>query len=86
MANTLFYVGELPATREHVEQAIALHDTARHDLIDHVGMDSRMVALSYSALTLWLLGFPDQALKRSTAAVTLAQELAHPFNVATGLQ
>ena len=28
---------------------------------------------------LWVLGYPDQALERSGAALTLAQELAHPF-------
>jgi len=33
-----------------------------------------------------LLGFPDQALKRSVEALTLAQELAHPFNLALGLE
>ncbi len=29
--------------------------------------------------TLWLLGYPDQALQRSHEALTLAQELAHPL-------
>src|SRR5207245_9849253 len=34
------------------------------------------------ASALWLLGYPDQALKRSRKALTLVQELAHPFSLA----
>ena len=35
--------------------------------------------------TLWYLGYPDQALKRSHEALTLAQELSHPFSLAYAL-
>ena len=31
------------------------------------------------------LGYPDQALKRSQEALTLAQELSHPFSLAFAL-
>jgi predicted ATPase len=34
---------------------------------------------------LWLLGCPDQALKRGDEALRLAQELAHPFSLAYAL-
>jgi predicted ATPase len=33
-------------------------------------------------LVLWQLGYPDQALQRSEAALTLAQARAHPFSLA----
>jgi predicted ATPase len=33
-------------------------------------------------LVLWSLGYPDQALKRSHEALTLAQKLSHPFTLA----
>ena len=36
-------------------------------------------------LGLWYLGYPDQALQRSHKALTLAQELAHPFSLAFAL-
>ncbi len=39
----------------------------------------------YVALALWHLGYPDQALKRSHDALTLAQELSHPFSLAYAL-
>ena len=35
--------------------------------------------------TLWFLGYPDQALKRSHEALALAQELSHPYSLAYAL-
>src|SRR5262249_28865752 len=47
--------------------------------------DPGVVCLSYVALALWLLGYPDQALKRIHEALTLAHELSHPFSQALAL-
>ncbi len=72
--------------REHLEQGIALYDAQRdtpqvsgatHD----PGVDCRV----YAAVALWLLGNPDQTLKRSQEALSLAQELAHPYSLALAL-
>ena len=35
-----------------------------------------------SRSSLWLLGYPDQAVASSQAALALAQQLAHPFSLA----
>src|SRR6266446_2796343 len=35
-----------------------------------------------AALTLWVLGYPDQALARCHDALVLAHELLHPFSLA----
>src|SRR5262249_6716350 len=40
--------------------------------------DLGVAGLSYLANSLWLLGYPDQALTWNRAALTLAQETAHP--------
>ena len=40
---------------------------------------------AYTAYVLWQLGYPEQALKKIHAAITLAQELAHPFSLAMAL-
>ncbi|MCZ6547073.1 MAG: hypothetical protein O6837_03010 [Deltaproteobacteria bacterium] len=37
------------------------------------------------SFALWLLGYPDQALKRVQEALTLAQGLSHPFSLAFAL-
>jgi predicted ATPase len=44
-----------------------------------------MIGLSYAARVLWLLGFPDQALQRSDAALSLARDLGMPVNLAYAL-
>jgi predicted ATPase len=49
------------------------------------GADPGVECRSYAAQALWLLGYPDQALQRSRAALTLAQELLHPFSLAYAL-
>jgi predicted ATPase len=36
-------------------------------------------------LTLWLLGYPDQALKEGQKALILAQEFSHPYSLAFAL-
>lgn len=45
-------------------------------------IDPGVFCLTYAALTLWLLGYPDQALERSHQALALAQELSHPYSLA----
>jgi predicted ATPase len=76
----------LDLARKHLEQAIALYDLQQfrsHALV--YGQDPGVHSLSYATLTLWLLGYPDQARQRSLEALALAQELSHPFSVAFAL-
>jgi adenylate cyclase len=44
-----------------------------------------VVCLSYDAWCLWLLGFPERALDRNREALRLAQERAHPHDLAGAL-
>jgi predicted ATPase len=80
---TLFHLGELASAREHLEQGIALHDPQKHP--PRAVQDPGVACLSYVAWTLWLLGYPEQALQRSREALTLAQALSHPFSLADAL-
>jgi class 3 adenylate cyclase/predicted ATPase len=83
---TLFYLGELSAARAHLEQAMAYYRLQkRRSDASRAVQDPGVACLSYMAWTLWLLGYPDQALKRSHEALSLAQELAHPFSLAFAL-
>ena len=47
-----------------------------------MGMMPASLPSAYAAWTLWLLGYSDQALKRSHEALALAQRLSHPLNLA----
>src|SRR5262249_45977781 len=49
------------------------------------GDDPGVWCLSHAALVWWLLGYPAQALKRSHAALTLAQELSYPYSLGSVL-
>ncbi|HJY80091.1 MAG TPA: adenylate cyclase, partial [Candidatus Binatia bacterium] len=80
---TLFYLAELQAAREHLEQGIALYSPQQRSLA--VVQDPMVACLSYMAWVLWYLGYPDQALRRSQEALALAQELSHPYSMAQAL-
>jgi adenylate cyclase len=81
---TLFFLGELVPAQVHLEQGIALYDPDKHSSYAAV-MDPGVTCLSFVARALWHLGYPDQALKRIHHALTLAQELSHPFALAFAL-
>ncbi len=84
LGSTLFHLGEFGAAQAHLEQGLTLYDAQRHH--SHVflydGIEPGVIGLSYAAWALWHLGYPDQALQKSEAARTLAQELSHPFSLA----
>ena len=84
--STLNYLGEFAAAQAHFEQGIALYDPQQHRAhAFRYGQDPGVLCRAYAALTLWWLGYPDQALQRSHEALTLARELAHPFSLACAL-
>jgi class 3 adenylate cyclase/predicted ATPase len=78
----LVYPGELVEAYAHIEQAIALHDPrkSRSLALGHPA-DSGVMSLAYASRTLWLLGYPEQALTRINEACTLAQELSHAYSL-----
>jgi predicted ATPase len=79
----LYSLGEVVSARTHHEQALALYDPRqRQSAVARGEADRRVTGLSYHAIVLWLLGYPDQALTRSRAALTLAQEINHPLSTA----
>jgi class 3 adenylate cyclase/predicted ATPase/DNA-binding winged helix-turn-helix (wHTH) protein len=86
LGSLLFWCGELRQARVHVEQGTALYDPQQHHSLSlRYGQDPGVGCLAYGALILWLLGYPDQALQHSHEALTLAQELPYPFNLARAL-
>jgi class 3 adenylate cyclase/predicted ATPase len=83
LGSTLFHLGELGAAQAHLKQCLALYDAQRHrSLVFLYGIEPGVFGLSYAAWALWHLGYPDQALQKSEAARTLAQELSYPLSLA----
>jgi predicted ATPase len=77
------WLGALPAARQHLEAGIA-HDTPdqRRAPVFRIGHDPGVACRDIAAETIWLLGYPDQALARLHDALALAHELLHPFSLA----
>ena len=80
MAEPLFALGELSQARMHGEHAIAVYDAEAHRPdAARFGGDPKVMSCSHTALVLWLLGYPDRALKRCKEGLGLARELGVPF-------
>jgi predicted ATPase len=81
------WLGELVPARAHHEQGIALYDPQRHRSHTFLyGQDPGVFCLSYGAWALWYHGYPDTALGRVHEALTLAQELSHPYSLGFALR
>jgi class 3 adenylate cyclase/predicted ATPase len=84
---TLFCRGEVAAAHAYFVQGGALYIPAYHRaLVVYHGYDLGVFARCYAALSLWLLGAPEQALAQVHEARTLIQELSHPHSLAVALQ
>jgi predicted ATPase len=86
LGTTLYYLRSAADAYTHFAQGMALYDPQQHRASAFLyGEDAGVVCHSYAALTLWILGYPDQGLARSQEAVTLAQQIAHPFSLGFAL-
>jgi adenylate cyclase len=82
----LYWQGEFALAREQLEQGIALYDPQQHGSHAFLyGQDTGIFCWVYSALVLWVLGYPDQALQRCSEALTLAQQVSYPLSLAFAL-
>ncbi len=86
LGENLASLEKIHAGLEHLEKAMALFDPKRQR-VRRLGLGSNpgVVARTVSALFLWVIGFPDRAYKRSSEAIALAQNLAHPFSTSYAL-
>ena len=79
---TLFWMGAVASAQTHFAQGIALYDPTQHRTSAFLyGENAGVICHSFSACTLWYLGYPDQGLVRSQEAVTLARQIAHPYSL-----
>ena len=80
---TWLCLGALPAARQHLEEGIARYTPdQRRAPVFRIGQDLGVGCRAYAAWTLWVLGYPDQALARVHEALALAHKLSHPFSLA----
>ena len=78
--------GQPAAARRYLERVLDLFDPGQHRVLgSSFPMDTRIGALSWLANTLFILGFPEQALARSGEALTEARRLQHIQSHTTAL-
>jgi class 3 adenylate cyclase/predicted ATPase len=77
-----FYLAALPAARLHLEEASARYTPAqRRAPVFRMGVDPGVSCRAFAGVTLWLLGYPAQALAHIHDALALAHELSHPYSL-----
>jgi len=71
-------------TLADAQRGIALYDPERHHAhaYDYGGHDTGVCAYAHSAITLWVSGFPEQAVQMSVTALELGHRLGHPPSLA----
>jgi predicted ATPase len=80
---TWFCLGALPTARTHLEAGITHNrPDQRRAMGLHIGQDPGVACRAYTALVLWLLGYPAQALARLHEALALAHAPSHPYSLA----
>jgi class 3 adenylate cyclase/predicted ATPase len=78
MGSTLAVMGNLVDARAHYNEALALYRPAEHRrLMTRFGQDLRVTCLAFRSMALWLLGYPETALKDADCALMEARQIEH---------
>ena len=80
---TLYYRGQFEEARACHEKAVAVYDDRERTKFwtAYTGHNAGVTHRCYLALTLWHLGFPDQALQIDREMRELARTIGHPFTL-----
>jgi len=82
----LMHAGTFGSSRSHLEEVLALHDAiSDSSLVHQIGFYPHVNSQGLLGIVLFCLGFPDQALARSSAAIAEARRLAHLTSLAVSL-
>jgi predicted ATPase len=80
---TLFAQGKFAAAHAELERSIGLcEDSKAAAYIDLSAQDPRVHVRLYDGMTLWMLGYPDRALRSCAEARRYADASQHPFSEA----
>jgi tetratricopeptide (TPR) repeat protein len=83
MAQALFYLGDADGSLPHAKRAIEIYKPSDFQAVTYgSGSDQGVVAYGMAAITLWWLGWPDQALEQARAGVKLARQLESQLSLA----
>ena len=86
--HTLVHLGEFTTAQTHLEQGLTVYASQPPRSLPPLstsGQDLETFCLSWLAIALWLLGYPEQAVQRDNDALALAQAREHLFNLVNTL-
>lgn len=88
LGQTFHMLGTFPQARHHLQRSLALYDPLQHRSLAFLlgGEDPGLACQGFTAWTLWMLGYPTQALHSLDTTLTLARQLGSPFNLAWALR
>jgi predicted ATPase/class 3 adenylate cyclase len=82
----LMHAGRFASSRSHLEDVLALYNLiSDNSLLHQFGFYPHVNSQGLLGIVLFCLGFPDQALARSSAAIAEARRLAHLPSLAVSL-
>jgi predicted ATPase len=81
----LMFAGRFVSSRSHLEEVLALYDPISHRSLAQAEVAPHATSQAFLGTVLFCLGFPDQALAQSSAAIGEARRLAHPPSFASSL-
>jgi hypothetical protein len=85
--NSLLLTGSIAEGRAQFDQAIAPYNPLEHrGLVTLFGQDSRVSGLAYRSIALWMLGYPQAALKNVDNAISDAREIGQAATLMSALQ
>jgi class 3 adenylate cyclase/tetratricopeptide (TPR) repeat protein len=81
---TMFYRAEFAGARAHFDKALAGYEDPEQAKFwtAYTGHNARVTHRCYLALSLWHLGYPDQAFEVERDMRELARSISHPFTLA----
>jgi predicted ATPase len=86
MAVSLIHMGKQTIARRHCQEALDLHDPDQHRPIAfRYGLEIGTAVNAYCAWTLWLLGYPDQALEHGLQSLDFLERIKHPYTESRAL-
>ena len=82
IGSTQFFMGQFDRAHARFQSGVRSYDRAKHrSLTLGAGMDLGAISLIYDALTLLIMGYPDQATRRMKESLALTRELDSPFTL-----
>ena len=81
-----FYAGEFTRSMEHLDKVLDRYDDEKHrHLVDLLNMDPKTQTGCWGSVCIWILGYPDRAMRLNDEKDAHARRLGHPFDLGFAL-